>query len=76
MPILERHLTQVVSDINKSNILTMHMMSAFKFCVIGGIFLIMFADALLFDMMLNTAYDDGVDTIEDLIDRDMSLGKR
>ena len=74
MPILERHLTQVVSDINKSNILTMHMMSAFKFCVIGGIFLHMFADSLLFDMMLNTAYEDGVDIPQDLLDRDMSLG--
>ena len=76
MPILERHLTQVVSDINKSNILTMHMLSVFKFCVIGGIFLQMFADSLLFDMMLKTAFQDGVDTPEDLIDRDMSLGKR
>ena len=34
----------------------------------------MFADSMLFDMMLNTAYEDGVDTIEDLIYRDMSLG--
>ena len=34
----------------------------------------MFSDALLFDMMLNTAFEDGVDTIEDLIDRDMRLG--
>ena len=34
----------------------------------------MFADALLFDMVLNTAYQDGVDTHQDLIDRDMTLG--
>ena len=46
----------------------------FKFCVIGGIFLHMFADSLLFDMMLNTAYDYGVDTPKDLINREMSLG--
>ena len=46
----------------------------FKFCVIGGIFLQMFADSLLFDMMLKTAFQDGVDTPEDLIDRDICLG--
>ena len=46
----------------------------FKFCVIGGIFLQMFADSLLFDMMLNTAYEDGVDTYQDLIDRNIRLG--
>ena len=34
----------------------------------------MFSDALLFDMMLNTAYEDGVHTTQDLIDRDMRLG--
>ena len=34
----------------------------------------MFADSMLFDMMLKTAYEDGVDTIQDLIDRDMTLG--
>ena len=56
-------------------ILTINMISVFKFCVIGGIFLSMFADSLLFDMMLKTAYEDGVDTINDLIDRDMLLGK-
>ena len=50
------------------------MISVYKFCVIGGIFLQMFADSLLFDMMLNTAYEDGVDTHQDLIDRDISLG--
>ena len=43
--------------------------------MIGGIFLQMFADSRLFDMMLKTAYEDGVDTINDLIDRDMLLGK-
>ena len=50
------------------------MISVFKFCVIWGIFLTWFADALLFDMMLKTEYRDGVDTIQDLIDRDMTLG--
>ena len=35
----------------------------------------MFSDALLFDMMLNTAFEDGIDTIEDLIDMDIRLGK-
>ena len=48
--------------------------SVFKFCVIGGIFLYMFADAVLFDMMLNTSFEDGVNTHQDLIDREMSLG--
>ena len=47
----------------------------FKFWTIGGIFLYMFSDALLFDMMLNTAFEDGIGTIEDLIDMDIRLGK-
>ena len=51
------------------------MISVFKFWGIGGIFLHMFADSILFDMMLKTAYQDGVDTYQDLIDRDMSLRK-
>ena len=34
----------------------------------------MFADAVLFDMMLNTAFEDGVNTHQDLLDRDMTLG--
>ena len=50
------------------------MESVFKFWTIGGVFLHMFADSMLFDMMLKTAYQDGVDTPQDLIDRDMSLG--
>ena len=50
------------------------MISVFKFWTIGGVFLHMFADSMLFDMMLKTAYQDGVDTPQDLIDRDMSLG--
>ena len=50
------------------------MILVFKFWVIGGIFLRMFADSKLFDMMLKTAYEDGVDTIQDMIDRDMSIG--
>ena len=49
--------------------------SVFKFWTIGGIFLHMFSDALLFDMMLNTAYEDGVENHQDLLERDMYLGK-
>ena len=60
--------------INLETILYINMISVFKFWTIGGIFLYMFSDALLFDMMLNTAFQDGIDTIQDLIDRDMSLG--
>ena len=56
-------------------ILTITMISVFKFCVIGGIFLHMFADAVLFDMMLKTAYEDGIDNETDLIERHVSLGK-
>ena len=76
MPILERHLTQVVKDNDKCshNTTYQHYVSVFKFWTIGGIFLYMFSDALLFDMMLNTAFQDGIDTIQDLVDRDMSLG--
>ena len=62
--------------ISIANILTINMISVFKFWVIGGIFLHMFADSMLFDMMLKTAYQDGVDTHQDLVDRDMSLGNR
>ena len=47
----------------------------FKFCVIGGIFLTWFADALLFDMMIKTSYRDGVNTHQDLIDRGMFIGE-
>ena len=60
--------------INIPIFLTLNMILVFKFWTIGGIFLYMFSDALLFDMMLNTAFQDGIDTIQDLIDRDMSLG--
>ena len=70
--------TGIVSDndkYSKLSDLTIDMISVFKFWTIGGIFLFMFSDALLFDHMLKTAYEDGVDTIEDLIDRDMSLGR-
>ena len=67
--------TGIVSDNDKySNILTINMISVFKFWTIGGVFLHMFADSKLFDMMLKTAYQDGVDTPQDLIDRDMTLG--
>ena len=60
--------------INISIILTLNMISVFKFWTIGGIFLYMFSDALLFDMVLNTAFQDGIDSIQDLNVRDMSLG--
>ena len=53
-----------------------HNISVFKFCIIWGVWLALFADALLFDHMLKTGYEDGVDTIQDLIDRDMSLGRQ
>ena len=42
--------------------------------MIWGIFLTWFADALLFDMMINTSYEDGVNSLQDFIDRDMYLG--
>ena len=76
MPILEKHLTQVLSDVDKSSNYSDHQpeLLVFKFWTIGGIFLYMFSDALLFDMMLNTAFQDGIDTIQDLVDRDMSIG--
>ena len=76
MPILERHLTQVLSDDDKCSNYSDHQpkLLVFKFWTIGGIFLHMFADSMLFDMMLKTAYQDGVDTPQDLIDRDMTLG--
>ena len=51
------------------------MISVFKFCVIWGIFLTWFADALLFDMMIKTEFEMPVNTIHDLIDRDMTLSK-
>ena len=49
------------------------MISVFKFFVIYGICLCLFVDAILFDMVLKTAFEDGIDDHEDLIDRDMSL---
>ena len=52
-----------------------HDLSVFKFCIIWGVWLALFADALLFDHMLKSGYEDGVDTIQDMIDRDMSLGR-
>ena len=50
------------------------MISVFKFCVFWGIFLTWFADSLLFDMMIKTSFKDGVDQIQDLIDKDIRLG--
>ena len=58
-----------------SNYSDFNFFSVFKFCVIGGIFLTWFADALLFDMMIRTEYKDGVNTIQNLIDRGMLIGK-
>ena len=55
-------------------ILTINIISVFKFSVIGGVFLTWFADSVLFSMMVKTEFEDGVDTTQDLIDRDMSLG--
>ena len=42
--------------------------------MIWGIFLTWFADSLLFDMMIKTSYRDGVNTLQDLLDRNMFLG--
>ena len=50
-------------------------MSVFKFCVIWGIFLTWFAEALLFDMMVSTDFEEPIDSIDDLIERDMTLSK-
>ena len=79
MRMLERQLTEVVNDneimLDIPFVLTINMISVFKFVVIWGIWLALFADALLFDHMLKSGYEDGVDTIQDLIDRDMSLGR-
>ena len=55
-------------------ILTITMISVFKFCVIGGIFLIWFADSVLFTMMIRTEFQKPVDTLQDLVDREMSIG--
>ena len=61
--------------VNIPIILTINMISSvFKIWVYVGVCLAQFADSLLFDMMLKTAYLDGVDSPQDLIDRDMSLG--
>ena len=60
--------------INIQIILTMNMISVYKFSVIGGIFLTWFTDSMLFSMMVKTNFAKPVDTIQDLIDRDMTLG--
>ena len=75
MRMLERQLSEVVNDRYSISSDHQHDISVFKFCVIWGVWLALFADALLFDHMLKTGYEDGVDTIQDLIDRDMSLGR-
>ena len=74
MRMFERHLTEVVKLYDRYSD-HQHYISVFKICVIWGIFVGWFADALLFDMMIKTSYKDGVDTIQDFIDRDMFLGK-
>ena len=50
------------------------MISVYKFSVIGGIFLTWFADSMLFSMMVKTNFAKPVDTIQDLFDRDMTIG--
>ena len=42
--------------------------------MIGGIFLFWFFDALFFTMFIKEEFGEGVDSIGDLIERDMSLG--
>ena len=59
--------------INSPIILIINILSVFKFCVIWGIFLTWFTDALLFTMMIKTSYKDGVNSHQDLIDKDMTL---
>ena len=77
MRMLERQLTEVVNDNDRYSFFSdlQTSSSVFKFCVIGGIFLHWFTDSMLFSTMLKTGYEDGVDTLQDLIDRDMSLGR-
>ena len=77
MRMLERHLTEVVNDNARYSFFSdlQTSSSVYKFCVIGGIFLHWFTDSMLFSTMLKTGYEDGVETIQDLIDRDMSLGR-
>ena len=43
--------------------------------MIGGIFLFWFFDALFFTMFIKEEFGEGVDSIDDLIERDMALGK-
>ena len=54
--------------------ITIYTVTVFKFCVIGGIFLIWFADSVLFTMMIKTEFEKPVDSPQDLLDREMSLG--
>ena len=74
MRMWERQLTEVVEDSDKYLFQLFNMISVYKFCVIYGICLCLMAESLIFDMMLNTAFEDGIDTIEDLIDMDIRLG--
>ena len=45
----------------------------FKFSVIGGVFLTWFADSVLFTIMVKTEFQDGIETPQELMDRDMAL---
>ena len=54
--------------------ITIYTVSVFKFCVIGGIFLIWFADSVLFTMMIRTEFQKPIDTHQDLLDSEMSMG--
>ena len=42
--------------------------------MIGGIFLNWFVDSMLFSMMIRTSFNEPVKTVQDLVDREMSLG--
>ena len=76
MRMLERHLTEVLRHFSCIFWPSpyMNILSVFKFCVIGGIFLIWFADSVLFTMMIKTEFEKPVDTHQDLLDREMSMG--
>ena len=55
-------------------VLTINLISVYKFGVIWGVFLLWFTDSMLFSMMVKTEFQDGVDSHQDLIDRDMAMG--
>ena len=55
--------------------LTINHIKVFKYCVLGGIFIFWFFDAMFFSMLIKEEFEDGVNTVQDLIYRDMELGK-